>query len=313
MAEITESQKKSKNLHKPALVLKIFRFIFKYIGALLPSLIGRWAYHLWFTTHRAPRPKREENWLETASKIEAVEVSHELFGDTPLPVMTYYWENKEKKNAPLIMLVHGWTGRGSQMGAFAEPLLKAGFRVLSFDNHAHDKTPGKKTHIFKQSAVQIAIAEKFGPIYGIVTHSFGGMVTPYSLNKGLQTQRMVCISPPARFDFLLERFSETLHLAKGIQRYMRKRFTKEYGENLEGRVSATSTCQSLGHIPVLIIHDEDDQDVPVSEAEYLHQAWSNSIMQRTSGLGHRRILYNTPVIESVVEFLTQGLSNKKGD
>ena len=303
MEELKENQKKSKNLHKPAFVLKLFRFIFKYIGALFPRLIGRWAYHLWFQSHRSSViPKREQNWLKTASRIEAIDVVINEFGIGTLPVMTYYWENTDK-NAPLIMLVHGWTGRGSQMGAFAEPLLNAGFSVLAFDNHAHDKTPGKATHIFIQSAVQLAIAEKFGPVYGVVTHSFGGMVTPYSLNHGMQTQKMVCISPPARFDFLLERFSESLHLPKSIQRYMTKRFIKEYGENLEDRVSATSTSQSLGHIPVLIIHDEDDLDVPISEAELLHQAWPHSIMQRTHGLGHRRILYNPQVIENTVNFL----------
>ena len=304
MEKTEENQKKSKNLHKPAFVLKIFRFIFKYIGALFPRLIGRWAYHLWFLTDRSPRHKREQDWLKTASKIEAVDVSHELFDGTPLPVMTYYWENAEAKDAPLIMLVHGWTGRGSQMGAFAEPLLKAGFSVLSFDNHAHDKTPGKKTDIFTQSAVQCAIAEKFGPVFGVVAHSFGGMITPYSLNNGMETQRIVCISPPSRFDFLLERFSETLSLPKSVQHYMTKRFIKEYGENLQERVSASSTSQQLGHIPALIIHDKDDIDVPISEAELLHQAWPNSIMQHTSELGHRRILYNAQVIENTVDFLT---------
>jgi len=305
MAKAGASQKKSKTRHKPPWVLSVFRFIFKYIGAVFPRLLGRWAYHLWFLTQRSPRPKREQKWLKTLTKIEAIEVSHELFGDTPLPVMTYYWENAAHKNAPLVMLVHGWTGRGSQMGAFVEPLLNAGFSVLAFDNHAHGKTPGKSTHIFMQSVVQCALAEKFAPLYAVIAHSFGGMVTPYSLNQGMEIQRIVCISPPSRFDFLLERFSQTLHLPKSIQCYMTKRFIKEFGESLEARVSATNTSRQLGDIPVLIIHDEDDTDVPISEAEDLHQSWPNSMMLRTKGLGHRRILYDNAVIKSAVSFLKE--------
>jgi len=305
MGKDEKSPSKSKSLHKPPLVLITFRLIFKYLGALFPSLIGRWAYKLWFQSHRSKViPKREQNWLKTVTRIEAVDVTIDAYGISTLPVMTYYWENKEaNKDAPLVMLVHGWTGRGSQMGAFAEPLLKAGFRVLAFDNHAHDRTPGNSTHIFIQSAVQRAIAEKFGPIYAVVAHSFGGMVTPYSLSQGMQAQKVVCISPPSHFDFLLARFTTSLHLPKGIQNYMVNRFKKEYGDDLVERVSSTNTSKDLGHIPALIIHDEDDEDVLISEAEQLHQAWPNSIMQTTKGLKHRRILYNAQVIENTINFL----------
>lgn len=299
-----ESKKKSKNLHKPVLVLSVFRFIFKYLGALFPSLIGRWAYKLWFSVHRSKSiPRREQNWLKTATRIEAVDLAINEFGVETLPVMTYYWENTNV-NAPLIMMVHGWTGRGSQMGAFVEPLLKEGFRVLAFDNHGHDKTPGQATHIFLQSAVQRALAKEIGDIYAIITHSFGGMVTTYSLNHGLKTQKMVCISPPSRFDFLLERFQKSLHLPQGILNYMTKRFENEYGGNLDERVSAIANSRQLGAIPALIIHDEEDEDVLISESELLHQAWPNSELIRTQGLGHRSILYNTQVVENTINFIS---------
>lgn len=304
-----DKQKKSKRRQKPPFVLSLFRFIFKYIGPLFPTLLGRWSYALWFKTHRLKStPKRELKWLKTA-KIETVDLTINVYGVGTLPVMTYYWENTQQKDAPLVVLMHGWTGRGSQMNAFAAPLLKAGFRVLSFDNHAHDKTPGKASHLFLQSAVQCALAKKVGPIYAFVTHSFGGMVTPYSLNHGLEIQRIVCISPPSRFQYVVERFSNMLYLPKSIQEYMFARFSKEYGENLHERVSSTHTSKSLGHIPVLIIHDEDDIDVPISEGELLHQSWPNSKFQRTQGLGHRRILYDAQVIENTVDFLKEANSS----
>ena len=88
-----------------------------------------------------------------------------------------------------------------------------------------------------------------------------------------------------------------------VREYVLTRFKNEYGEDLQQRVSATTTAQKLGHIPALIIHDEDDVDVPLSESELLQQAWPNSILKRTKGLGHRRILYDAQVIESTVAFL----------
>ena len=303
MEDSKENQKKSKNLHKPALVLIFLRLIFKHLGALFPALIGRWAYKLWFQTHRSSTiPKREEDWQLSASMVKTVDVYCESIEMKPLPVKTYYWENTNN-SAPLVMLVHAWTGRGSQMGAVAQALQKSGFRVLAFDNHAHAQTPGKTTTIFKLSEVQQALNEKFGPIYAIVAHSFGGMITAYSLSQGMETQKVVCISPPARFNFLLERFTNSLHLPEKIQQYMLARFAKEYGDDLQQRVSATTTAQQLGHIPALIIHDEDDVDVPSSESELLHQAWPNSQIIHTKGLGHRRILYDAKVIENTVDFL----------
>jgi len=302
------NQIKSKNLHKPPLLLAffrfIFRFIFRYVGCLFPRVVGRWSYRLWFQTHRSSViPQREQNWLKAATRIEVVELAINEWGLETLPVMTYYWENEHGENAPLVMLLHGWTGRGSQLGGFAEPLLKQGFRVLAFDNHAHDNTPGKSTHLFIQSAVQCALAKKFGPIYAIITHSFGGMVTAYSFQRGLQTQKIVCVSSPSYFDFLLARFSSSLHLPQSIQNYMVSRFKKEYGDDMMERISSSNTAKKLGHIPALIIHDEEDQDVPISESELLHQAWPNSKFIRTQGLGHRRILYDADVIQSSVNFL----------
>lgn len=302
-SESQDNQKKSKNLHKSPLLLAIFRLIFKYLGALAPNLIGRWAYALWFQTHRSSIiPKREQNWLSTASQIETVNICRDSIGINPLPVMTYYWEIANKK-APLVMLVHGWTGRGSQMGAIAQGLQKAGFRVLAFDNHAHDKTPGKTSTLFKQSEVQRELSDKFGPVYAVVAHSFGGMVNAYSLSQGMETQKVVNISSPARFDFLIERFSNSLRMHHKVKDFIITRFKEEFGADLQQRVSATTTSQQLGHIPTLIIHDENDIDVPISESELLHQAWPNSVLKRTKGLGHRRILYDAQAIESIINFL----------
>ena len=319
-----EDKKKSKNLHKAPWQLGLMRFVFNYPGHLFPALIGRWAYKLWFKTHRSPRPRRELDWFnETNPSIEVIEVGG-------IPLATYYWENSHyqhpsilKSSAhekPLVILHHGWTGRGSQMAAFVDPLLQAGFRVLAFDNHAHGETPGKATSIFILSETLQGLAEKVGPVYAIIAHSFGGMVAAHALAQGTQTkkvvsihdpisqngfevQKVVCISSPARFDFLLERFSNSLYLPRKIQQYMINRFKKEYGDDLVERVSATHTSQCLGHIPTLFIHDENDVDVPIFESELFHKAWPHSKIKRTRGLGHRAILYNHEVLEMVTNFI----------
>src|SRR5688500_18484390 len=40
-----------------------------------------------------------------------------------------------------IILVHGWAGRGLQLGALVEPLAKAGHSVIALDGPAHGRSP----------------------------------------------------------------------------------------------------------------------------------------------------------------------------
>lgn len=40
-------------------------------------------------------------------------------------------------------MVHGWSGRGTQMSKIAEALVEQGYRIISFDAPAHGKADGK--------------------------------------------------------------------------------------------------------------------------------------------------------------------------
>lgn len=292
---MTRASKKHKARRKPPFILVFLRGFFKYVGAISPSLAGLVAYRLWFGTQRHPIPKREQGWIASA-KTEAMDING-------LAVMTHYWENSADSTAPLVLLVHGWDGRGSQLGAFAAPLLEAGFRVLAYDNPAHGQTPGKGSNLLIHSDVQQALVSKIGPVYGIVAHSFGGMLSSYSLSQNMSAEKVVSISAPSDFMYLVNRYCDVLRLPPKVRANMISRYQKQYGDDLAERVSATTTSQQLGHIPALIFHDEDDHDVPISESENLHQSWPNSNLKRTKGLGHRRILYNAQVIENTVDFL----------
>lgn len=275
--------------------LAFLRCFFKFFGTLTPTFAGRIAYKLWFGTRKHPAPKREQNWLENATS-NPINING-------LAVMTHYWDNIEVENAPLVLLVHGWDGRGSQLGAFAEPLIKAGFKVMAYDNPAHGATPGNSSNLFIHSEVQQGLVEKIGPVHAIVAHSFGGMFTAYSLNQKLVIKKIVTISAPTDFSYLLNRFCEALRLPEKVVEHIIKSFKRDFGEDLVERISASTTSKTLGHIPALIIHDEDDIDVVISESENLHKSWPNSIFQRTQGLGHRRILHDPDVLLDVVNFI----------
>lgn len=56
-------------------------------------------------------------------------------------------------------------------------------------------------------------------------------------------------------------------------------------------------------IPVLVIHDKNDPEVPVTAGINFYKHLKNEELLRTQGLGHRKILGNHSVIEKIVGFI----------
>jgi pimeloyl-ACP methyl ester carboxylesterase len=56
-------------------------------------------------------------------------------------------------------------------------------------------------------------------------------------------------------------------------------------------------------IPVLVIHDEHDAEVPVTCAYHIHENLKNGELMITKKLGHRKILGDTDVIQKSLTFI----------
>ena len=76
---------------------------------------------------------------------------------------------------------------------------------------------------------------------------------------------------------------------------------KRFGQSLES-YSGSNAVKQLP-IPIHIIHDENDYEVPISYAHDLHKVSKNASLLLTQGLGHRRILRNQDVIDKVLTFI----------
>jgi pimeloyl-ACP methyl ester carboxylesterase len=57
-------------------------------------------------------------------------------------------------------------------------------------------------------------------------------------------------------------------------------------------------------VRVLVVHDADDREVPVADAEAIHAAWPGTRLHVTRGLGHRRVLSDPAAVAVMVEHLT---------
>lgn len=270
----------------------LLRLAVRLLGLVSPALAGRWVYRLWFQPMRFPEPPQEQKWRSTA---EPLSVTHR---GRPLAVDAW-------GAGRTVLLVHGWHGRGAQLGAFAPDLVRAGFRVVTFDAPAHGRSPGRATNLPEISEAIQAVAQACGPVHAIVGHSFGVACSIYAMQQGLKVNRMVAISPPDSARHLTEKFFTALDIAPRVQKVFNHLFEAQFGADLWQRFSPEVMARQLD-LPGLVIHDQDDRDVPIEEGMAVAQAWPGAQFVRTTGLGHRRILRDPDVIARVTAFVAGG-------
>ncbi|WP_297528441.1 alpha/beta hydrolase [Thiohalobacter sp.] len=271
--------------------LRLLRLAFRWLGPVAPRPFGRLASELWFRTHRFPEPPRE-----TRIRERAREGILEVDG---LELAAYQWGPEQ---APTIALVHGWNGRATQLGAFIDPLLARGFRVVGLDAPGHGRSAGNATDLYQCARALRALADREGPLHGLIAHSFGALITAQALGEGLALQRCVLVAPPAGPDLLLERFQAMLAIPPAVMADMTRRIAQRFGEDFRERLQV---ARMLGDraCPALIIHDRDDRDAPLTDAEALAAHWARAELMITEGLGHRRILRDAEVIGAGVGFI----------
>ena len=269
--------------------LRAMRFLFGPVGALLPRLMGRWAYSLWFRTRRFPE--------SAAGRQVTLNAMRETLPVGDIPVAVYRWGA-----GPLVLFIHGWSGRGSQVAGFVEPLLNAGYEVMAVDAPGHGATPGKQTNILECAGVLLALQQRYGPFHAAITHSFGGMVLAYSMNHGLSVQRVVCISAPADVEFLVENFASTLNMHPAVVRDLHRRLEARFEDDFWERIATERNARRLS-VPALIVHDELDTSVPWQQGERIAAAWPGARFVKTRGLGHGRILRDRETVGTVVDFI----------
>lgn len=202
---------------------------------------------------------------------------------------------------PTVLLVHGWNGRATQLGAFVSPLSARGYRVVAFDAFGHGESPGNYLSLPELATCIRKVADELGAVHGVVAHSLGGAATTLALAKGLQLERAVFISPPADPRVFLASFSAALGISDEARTLVQRRLEERLGAAMED-MRATALAPTM-RTPLLVIHDRDDKEVPAHAGQSIAEAWPNAELMLTEGLGHQRILRDESVTHSAVRFI----------
>jgi pimeloyl-ACP methyl ester carboxylesterase len=282
--------KRQKNISSDS-IPKIVLFIAEILQKMSTSLTVKFAKKLFSTPIKYKIPKRELE-MDANSKQEFV-----FIPEISKRIMVYEYGIGSKK----ALLVHGWSGRGTQLVKIADQLTGMGYTTISFDAPAHGKSPGSTTLMVEFIASILELEKKYGKFDIAVGHSLGGMSVLNSIKKGLKLDKAVIVGSGDSINDILQDFVKKMNLKPNIADLMRSSFEKTYQESMEN-YSGSNAAKEV-NIPILVIHDENDEDVPYTASVNIHKTLKNSELLLTKSLGHRKILGNEDVILKIKNFI----------
>lgn len=254
-----------------------------------PRQGARLAEFLWSVPLRSRRPARERAWLNGARPFEVPCGLGRL--------QAWSWGS-----GPCVLLVHGWDGRGSQLGAMAKPLVEAGFRVVTFDSRGHGDSFGRRACLASFADCISALARHTGPLHGVIAHSFGAAATLYAVRGGLQVERVVFLGPVNAVHGA-SRFAKFMEMSPECTRIFEQNVQRRLGDTYELLSEKREGTQGP---PLLVYHDAEDLFVPTEDGQELAGLWGHARYIQTRGLGHHRVLRDAAVLGEVRDFLCSG-------
>jgi pimeloyl-ACP methyl ester carboxylesterase len=278
-------------------IVRTIRTLAPATSVLAPPLAGRWLANLFCTPVQRPPHPREQKWLEGATRSQ---VTYDQ--NITLPVWTW-------GSGPTVLLVHGWSGRGSQLAVMAAPLVQAGFKVVTFDLPAHGEAGGKLAALPIFARAIGLVAAESGPVHGVISHSLGTAGVSLAMVDGLQMDRAVYLAPPENLPLYLQRAGAYLGFRPGIADHAQRHLEKLYGipfDQMRAPVYGPRMTAQL-----LIIHDDTDQEVDLSEGHQLVRHWPGAQLIVTHGHGHHRLVRRPETVDQAVGFMAGALKKQR--
>jgi len=266
------------------------------------------AERLFTSPRRHQRPPRERAVLASGRSFEI---------DVLLRAPRWHAEHRRVAawrwgTGPVALLVHGWEGRGSQLGAFVEPLVSAGMSVVAFDAPAHGDSQGHRLYLIDLADAIVDVAAAVGPIHAVIAHSFGAAAILLAHARGgFDAARNIMLAPNVLIDDAVRRFSTLVALDDKDRVALEQALAVHNGVDMESL--ALERLVGERDAGLLVIHDREDREVPLRHGNRLAAAWPSARIIATEGLGHRRILRDPTVIAEATAFASHGVRPPASD
>ena len=256
---------------------------------LLPDLAAAGAERLFLTP-----PARN-----AASAIDLLDARDDVVPYRGRLIGAWGWGPRD---APTVLLAHGWGGHAAQLRGFVQPLVRAGYRVVAYDQPAHGVSDGELTGLPDFANAFAAVVAHYGNVRAAIGHSLGATAAAMALARlAVHLEKLVLISPPSDLEGYSRRFARWHWMPERLRRAMQRAIEERYGlrwDELDlARLAARLKAQAL------VIHDRNDRQVPWKQGAAFAEHWAGAELMTTQGLGHARILGNDAVIDAAAGFL----------
>lgn len=217
-------------------------------------------------------------------------------------------------SGPDVLLVHGWNSRASHMAVLARFLERKGFRAVVLDAPAHGDSRRLQGEDIS-SGIEFgraisAVSRTLSPGFSVVGHSMGAQAAAFvAAGTGLQRdhrihpRNLVLISSPEGLDRVIEnycRHNGMLGRMETLSAHLEAVFDFKIPD-----YSIAKAAKDIGS-RILVVHDEQDEEIPLSDARRIQEGAPGIRLFLTQGFGHRKILTSRGMFQAVADFLSEG-------
>src|SRR5258706_9894790 len=169
---------------------------------LFPELAGAWAERLFLTPPRNGA---------AAAALDLIDARSSMFEHKGRHIATWRWGSRD---APAVILAHGWGGCAAQMRALLFPLLSPGYQVIAYDQPAHGVSERRLTGLPEFADLLAELAWHRGEAHAFIGHSLGGAAGGLALSaRRVRFEKIVLVSPPAGLGGYLRPLSRRVRMA----------------------------------------------------------------------------------------------------
>jgi pimeloyl-ACP methyl ester carboxylesterase len=214
---------------------------------------------------------------------------------------------------PVVVAVHGWGANGSTLAPMVEPLVRAGIAVVLFDAASHGDSSAEDFSSLPRFAEDLAAvldalrshtALDAGRI-GLLGHSVGAAAVLLHTARQGGVRAVVSLSAFAHPREVMERWLQEHHIPR---RWVGAAILEHVQEVIGERFDHIAPEHQLAHIacPVMLVHGEQDQTVPLSDAHRLHASLRSGELLVVDGDHDLRVAL-APHAEELVRFFSTHL------
>lgn len=261
---------------------------FNLVALFSPGYAGKLAFDTFAKVRKGRVQPEQKAYLDDARHS-----TETVAGDQ---IQTYQWMG----SGPRVLLIHGWESNTFRWRKLIEVLRAANFHVIAFDAPAHGYSTGKILHVPLYTECVEHMTREFKPKY-IIGHSMGGMTALYHAHRhpNDSVEKVVTIGSPSEFEAIARSYQQLLGFNDRVLNAFDAVIFNEFGFHIH----EFATPEFIRGNPTkgLLLHDKLDLIAPFHASQKVHEAWENSVLIPTEGLGHS--MHQEDVNNQIVEFL----------